>query len=796
MNRYLSFFMALFMGLAASRGTQAQTLPPLQPEQDPCGALKICGTSFYTPYTYTGVGFAQQMGYAGSCSPESNSVWFEFEVATAGDILFSLTPVNPVNDYDFAVHDITNTTCSNVGLSTQIRCDANDVYSSPGGVVGLNATSTATYVGPGTGSPWLQKITASPGEKYLIIVNNYGNYVNGTGVAGFTLDLSASTATFVGAGNPKLDSLVPNCDYSEEITIVLDQPVLCSSIAPDGSDFEIFPANATVSAAAGLNCVLATGYTNTITLTFSNPLPNGIYSLRAKVGTDNNTLLNFCNQALLLPDSLQFNVAIPVVNAGPDLITCAGDSLQLNVQLGGGPFASYTVQWTPTQYLSNPNILNPVVKPLTPTTYTIRVVPNGQAQCAKEDVLVVDVLRGFTLANSDTVVCDGASVQMKVVGDSRYTYTWSPATYLNNPNIANPLSTPDTTIKYTVTATYPGCTDSVRDIDIEVQPNPVVFAGADRILCFGDTMHMAPIVTPTWYTNYSYSWTPGGDFDLPATKNPVFKAVQTTNAVFAVTTSAGCVGQDGIDLNVVPVDFAVVSNDTAICPNSTVPLSVSGGDSYVWAPHYWLDDSTSTNPVALPKTSTTFTVYATDVNGCNDTQYVHVVVYPDATIKLPDSVTIFPGEPYYMDPRGNGLYYAWFPEKGLSSQFVANPLVTPEVNTRYFVTATTEHGCIVSDSIDVFLAPDSYFDVPNAFSPNSMPNQFLKIVHKGAVSLKSFRIYNRWGQRVFETTNLNEGWDGRLNGQPQPMGVYVYMVEGITATGKVVSQNGNITLIR
>ena len=70
------------------------------------------------------------------------------------------------------------------------------------------------------------------------------------------------------------------------------------------------------------------------------------------------------------------------------------------------------------------------------------------------------------------------------------------------------------------------------------------------------------------------------------------------------------------------------------------------------------------------------------------------------------------------------------------------------------------------------------------------------MINLGDATLKNFSIYNRWGMKIFETKDINQGWDGTYNGEPQPLGVYVYIAEGITATGKTFRKQGNITLMR
>ena len=86
--------------------------------------------------------------------------------------------------------------------------------------------------------------------------------------------------------------------------------------------------------------------------------------------------------------------------------------------------------------------------------------------------------------------------------------------------------------------------------------------------------------------------------------------------------------------------------------------------------------------------------------------------------------------------------------------------------------------------------------LPNAFTPGSSVNNKLYIIVQGEATLNYFRIFNRWGNKVFETSNINEGWDGTYHGTPEPYDVYVYEIEAVTNTGALFKKQGNITLIR
>lgn len=767
----------------------AQSLPALQPEQDACNALAICGGQFHTPYSYTGFGTVKEVSQPTDCFDESNSVWFKIEVATAGDIVFTITPVNTTNDYDFVIYNITNGSCSNLSPANRVRCDGCDINSSPGGLTGLNYTSTAVYSPPGAGPNFLQYITANAGDVFLIMVDNY----NSVGVAGFTIDFAGSTATFVGNGEPLFDTVADACDYVDGMTFHMGRQVQCASIAANGSDFVLVPALATVTSAVGVNCSGSNGYAQDITLTFSNPLPPGNYYLKANTGTDGNTLLDLCNVPQPLTDQIAFTNAPLIINPGPDTGTCINGAIQMNVQISGGGTTN-TILWSPGTYLSATNIANPVVTPTGNITYTITVTPAGAPQCAADTTVEVRVLQGFNVFNNDTTICNGAAVQINATGDPGYVYNWAPGTGVSDPAILTPLITTATTQTYTVTATHPGCADSSQSLTITVEPVPTVTIPADVTVCTGDTIQLSSTVTPA-FGGYTYSWSPAGSMSDPTIPDPVYTAYTTATLDLTVNTSAGCSGNDQMTVTVIPANF-MTTTDTALCPNDTAQLHVTGAAQYSWSPNVNLSDTNSATPLAWPYTTQTYTVLGRDASNCLDTITVTVTVHPGALLSLTDSVRLLYGEQHMMNPMGNCMYFAWAPPVGLSATDISNPIAQPDVNTRYYVNASTEHGCVANDSIDVFVTDDIVIEVPNAFTPGNDPNRLLKPVYKGNVTLTYFRIFDRWGQMVYESKDINAGWDGQYKGRSLPMGVYVYTLEAKGANGRVYRRQGNSTMIR
>lgn len=490
----------------------------------------------------------------------------------------------------------------------------------------------------------------------------------------------------------------------------------------------------------------------------------------------------------------------PTISLGPDVTTCVGVPVQLNTTISPTN-QTYTYSWTPTTYLSDPTIPNPVSTPTVQQdqTYIVSADP-GAVGCARSDTITIHELpNDFTLSNPDTTVCVGGVVQVRATGDPNFTYQWSPSTYVSNPFIINPVMTPDTTITYTVTATYPTCPDMIHSFTIEVQPNPIVNIPDSAQMCQWKSIVINATVNPP-YPNYTYAWTPTIGLDSPASPNIVFTGDSSNNYILTVTTPIGCKGSDSTYITVFPGNFGTLApgSDTNICPRSRVALHTTGGVAYSWTPNgsETISDPLSPDPIVYPIQNTHYEVLLTDIHGCHDTLGVTLYVRSDAIIDLPDSVELYPGETYQMNPKGNVLYYNWMPPTGLTDPNISNPVASPEVTTRYVVNGTTEWGCPTSDSIKVIIKTESVIDIPNAFSPGSSPNSELKIVKRGIATLKSFRIFNRWGNLVFETSDIDQGWDGKYKGQPQPFGVYVYEIEAATATGRKFVKQGNVTLIR
>jgi gliding motility-associated-like protein len=487
----------------------------------------------------------------------------------------------------------------------------------------------------------------------------------------------------------------------------------------------------------------------------------------------------------------------PQVFSGPDTSTCLGTPFAFSVQCIPTT-QPYTYSWTPATGLSSATVGNPTANPTVTTTYYITVNP-GAIGCDGHDTVTLRILpNDFDLFNKDTAICNGSSIFVNAAGDPNFKYSWFPTNGVNKPFSIDPVITPDTSAVYIVTARFPGCPDMIHQIDVDVQPIPEVHAGIDRELCQWDTAILHGDVSPEWYSKYDIKWAPSVDLlSSEKQREVIFYALTSTELILSAETPAGCKGSDTAFMLVHPGDFATLTpeGDQRLCPNDTLFMKATGGVSYNWSPDVTISSTSGALIKYYPNGNSVLNLLVTDQYGCYDTFNTKVTINADAVFDLVNNVRLHPGESFQMNPVGNCIYYQWYPYAGLNDPMISNPVAKPEVNTRYVVTGKTEFGCTLTDSIDVWIIPTK-LEVPNAFAPGTGSNNNLKIIQEGIATLKYFRIFNRWGVKVFETADINQGWDGRYNGEPQPLGVYVYSIEATLDNGTPYVKQGNITLIR
>ncbi|CAL1518921.1 lectin-like domain-containing protein [Chitinophaga sp. MM2321] len=147
--------------------------------------------------------------------------------------------------------------------------------------------------------------------------------------------------------------------------------------------------------------------------------------------------------------------------------------------------------------------------------------------------------------------------------------------------------------------------------------------------------------------------------------------------------------------------------------------------------------------------------------------------------------------------EANDLQYTWSPARGLSNRFIAAPVAVLQQDQTYELRVTSPEGCSDADLVHVKVYEGPAFYVPNAFTPNNDGrNDVFRVIAPGVPKLDFFRIWDRWGQEIFQSNSLSAAWDGTVRGQPAAAATYVWMVQGVDYTGRRFSRQGTVTLIR
>ncbi len=162
----------------------------------------------------------------------------------------------------------------------------------------------------------------------------------------------------------------------------------------------------------------------------------------------------------------------------------------------------------------------------------------------------------------------------------------------------------------------------------------------------------------------------------------------------------------------------------------------------------------------------------------------------------PANAQIDAGQPVHLNVTGGGTHFQWTPAKWLSDATIADPIASPIDNITYKVVATNDAGCRDEDSVSIKLNAPNDIYVPSAFTPNGDgTNDTFKPYMGRSFTLLEFSVYDRWGEKVFMTKKEN-GWDGKINGQPQNSGVYIWMLKANDEHGNIINKKGTVALIR
>jgi gliding motility-associated-like protein len=351
-----------------------------------------------------------------------------------------------------------------------------------------------------------------------------------------------------------------------------------------------------------------------------------------------------------------------------------------------------------------------------------------------------------------------------------------------------------------VVGTVNGCYDTARHT-IVINPSPAVSATPSLNLCRGNTVQLNAIGAVTW------QWLPLSGLSCYTCPSPIASPTITTPYVIEGKNSFGCADYDTVVITVIqPLQMNVLPNDS-ICIGESTNLLASGASSYNWSPPIGLSNTTISNPTASPTVTTTYRVVGYDGYNCfTDTAFITVGVGQYPTVNLGPDVTLATGTLHPLTSvitNGPIQNWLWLPTTNLSCANCPRPIAEVKKDITYAVVVTTPYGCSASDTVSIkTFCKDGQVFIPNAFTPDGDGiNDKLMVRASGIVMVKYFRIFNRWGDLIFERDNFRPndqqyGWDGKVRGVVSGPEVFVYTCEVLCENGSSFTYKGNVSIIK
>ena len=296
-----------------------------------------------------------------------------------------------------------------------------------------------------------------------------------------------------------------------------------------------------------------------------------------------------------------------------------------------------------------------------------------------------------------------------------------------------------------------------------------------------------------------YTWSNG---DTGATIS--FVPTQSSEYYIRVFDTTGCNNNDSVHVKVDTLPHVNAGPDTLVCPaGNYVMLSSASPTAMVsWLPASGLSQADALNPTFNYNQSTNYILTATNPDGCKKSDSVQVNVFPLSVNAGPDTL-VCSGQDYVMQGLASTDSIEWIPSVGLSAINILNPVFNYTETTQYYLQVKDTNNCTLVDSVIITVDYcNAYVKAPDAFTPNGDGTNDHFTVYGKYISDYLIRIYNRWGELVYQSSDINElndlgrGWDGTFKGKLQDVGTFVYYIEAKDFDGKKIFKKGNITLIR
>lgn len=321
---------------------------------------------------------------------------------------------------------------------------------------------------------------------------------------------------------------------------------------------------------------------------------------------------------------------------------------------------------------------------------------------------------------------------------------------------------------------------------------------ADTSVCEGTTISFQN--SSLGATTYNWNF---GDGSTSTTQSPTHLFAPGTYKVTLATSGLhGCKDTTEQYIIVSKYPTLTVSNDTTICFGGNAFLKVVSDKPIQWVPSTYLSSPAISNPISNATESIKYIVFATEpVSQCFKKDSIEVTVQKRPVIDIEtESGTFVAGRPIQIIVNTEeGATFKWTPTDFLSCSNCPDPISTARLNTSFNLEVKDKNNCFKIDTVvNISIKEgEKAFDVPSAFTPSGTePNNIFKVQGYNVKQLLEFKIYNRWGNMVFSSTDVSKGWDGTYQGKPQPVDSYVYTIKVETFDGIIETKTGTILLLR
>jgi gliding motility-associated-like protein len=434
--------------------------------------------------------------------------------------------------------------------------------------------------------------------------------------------------------------------------------------------------------------------------------------------------------------------------------------------------------------------------------------PNCNNAVFKLDLQLPTVIAAFFAANTACITS-----QVQFTSNSKYvsvpTYQWSFGDG-DSSAVVNPKHAYTSAGTYTVQLiVFDSASCNLSDT-ISRQIVILASGGNDTLAtvntCLGHAVQIG--ISPANDSASAYQWTPAAGLSQSNVANPV--ANPATSTLYQLIVSGGaCDDTFSQQVNVLN-DVLSITGSNALCSGDTIRLNVSNSNvndqlNYQWQPASEIVSGANSNsPLVQPAGSVIYTVTGMNTAGCTFTDSIQInitsslqSVYVTAT---PDTIHFGDTSQLHLFLSTNVAGFQWVPDTTLSATNIGNPLAYPRQTNTYYVQVTDSFACKKEDTITIYVihtpCSEQSIYIPNGFSPNGDGKNDILYVRGNGISNLYFAVYDRWGQKVFETRDMAVGWDGTYKGKKMDDAVFGYYASGICPNGEKFQKKGNVTLLR